>query len=136
MTPSVQQLLMGVMGTLTSPLPPEAGPDYNASRTGMLGSLAMLCAQEADRAVPIRGAENAAIHALLSAASARYPGAAPGALGDDLTVSGLDRINADLRRKLIGLHVAAEAENDRPLHLDILRLYQTMARGRRLALGG
>jgi hypothetical protein len=136
MTPSVQQLLMGVTATIASPLPPEAGPDYTASRNGMLGSLAMLCAQEADRAVPVRTAENAAIHALLSSAAARYPDAAPGSLPDDVSVSGLDRANAALRRKLIALHVAVEDAGDTALHLGILRLYQQMARGRRLALGG
>lgn len=136
MTPSVQQLLMGVMSTISTPLPPEAGPDYTASRNGMLGSLAMLCAQESDRAVAVRTAENGAIHALLTAAAGRYPDAAPAPLSSELRVAALDAENADLRRKLIALHIAVEDAVDTARHHDILRLYQQMARGRRLALGG
>ena len=136
MTPSIQQLLMGVAATIATPLPPEASGDFAASRNGMVGSLAMLALQEADKAVPTRTWENGAIHALLTGAAARYPGAAPEPIGAELTISGLDRINAGLRRQLIDLHTVVERAGDTALHHDILRLYRDMARARRLGLGG
>jgi hypothetical protein len=136
MTPNIQQLLMGVMATLSTPLPPEASGDFGASRNGMVGNLAVLALQEADKAVPVRLAENKAIGDLLAAAAARYPDTAPPAPADELTISGLDRINAGLRRQLIALHTDAEKAGDTALHHDILRLYRDMARGRRLGLGG
>ena len=102
----------------------------------MVGTMAMLSLQEAEKAVPVRLHENSAIHALLTAAAARYPDAAPPPPSDELTISGLDRVNAALRRQLIALHTAVEAAGDTALHHDILRLYREMARGRRLGLGG
>ena len=143
MTPSVQQILMGVGASLAAPAPPEAAGDYMASKIGMIASMSMLAAQEADRAVPVRLAENAAIRALFRrAAGTSYDADLSGALSqavdtpdDNLAVSALDRANAGLRRLLISLHTAVEAANDTALDHHILRLYAEMAAGRSLALG-
>lgn len=138
MTPSVAQLLRGVAATLATPLPPEAGPSYAASRMGMIGTLAALCIQEADRAVGVRLWENTAIRGLLTEAAGAYPDHIPPAAPNppELSISALDVINADLRRRLIALHETAEVARDQALDHKILRLYREMAQARRLTLGG
>jgi hypothetical protein len=137
-TPSVAQLLRGVAATLATPLPPEAGPAYTASRVGMVSSLAALCIQESEKAVPVRLWENTAIRAVLAEAAGAYPEHVPPPSPNppELGVSALDTINADLRRRLIGLHETVEAARDQALDHKILRLYREMAQARRLTLGG
>ena len=44
MTPTVRDVLQGCVVALSRPTPPEAGPDYAASRIGMVGTLTMLAA--------------------------------------------------------------------------------------------
>jgi hypothetical protein len=136
MTPTVAQLLQGVIVGLSTPLPPEAGGAYAASRAGMLAALTGLAIQENEQGVAVRLAENAAIHEVLTGAAARYPDADPGPTGDDLHVSALDAVNAGLRRKLIALHTAAEQAQDTALDHQILLLYRRMAQLRRLQMGG
>ena len=134
MTPTLTQLLSSFAVALMTPLPPEASGDFAASRNGMIANLAGLCAHEAERGVPVRVWENGALRALLDRAAARYPDVAPPAAEspEDLSLSGLDRVNADLRRRLISLHAVVERAGDKALHHEILRFYREMAKARRL----
>ncbi|MGA2952860.1 MAG: hypothetical protein ABSD80_11575 [Caulobacteraceae bacterium] len=131
MTPRLPDILVGQAIGLTTPLPPEAGPDYLAGRAGILAMLASLAAQEAERGVAARVWENGAIAALLAKAGAEGADAAA-----DLSLTALDAANADLRRQLITLHEGAEAHGDKPLQAEVLALYVEMAAARRLQLGG
>ena len=131
MTPALPDILTGQAVALMTPLPPEAGGEYQAGRVGILVMLASLAAQEAERGPAARAWENAAIAALLAKA-----GRKPGAGDDSLTWRGLDARNAELRRALIALHESAEQAGDKPLQSEILALYQAMATARRLELGG
>ena len=131
MTPRLPDILVGQAIGLTTPLRPEAGPDYLAGRAGIMAMLASLAAQEAERGVAVRVWENAAIAALLAKAGAGEAEAAA-----DLSLTALDAANADLRRRLIAAHAAAETRGDRALQTEILALYVEMAAARRLQLGG
>jgi hypothetical protein len=142
MTPSVVEVMRGCAAALTQPPSPDAGPDFFASRVGMISMLANLAAQEAEHAASAAVAENADIRALFAHATA-YDGALGGRLGaaahetdTDLTLTALDGANARLRRLLIELHERVEDAGDAGLDRAILALYVRMAEGRRLQLGG
>jgi hypothetical protein len=126
MTPALPDILVGQMVALMTPLPPEAGGDYQAGRAGLLAMLAGLASQEAERGTAVRVWENGAIRAVLGESG----------VDDDLSWRALDTANAELRRRLIALHEDAEARADGPLQRDILALYQAMAKARRLDLPG
>jgi hypothetical protein len=142
MTPSVTEVMRGCAAALAQPLSPDAGPEYFASRVGMISMLANLAAQEADRAAAAAVAENADMRGLFAEALA-YDGALGGRLGAaahetdaDLSLTALDAVNARLRRLLIALHERVEDAGDAALDRAILALYVRMAAGRRLQLGG
>lgn len=142
MTPSAIEVMRGCAAALTQPPSPDAGPDFFASRVGMISMLANLAAQEAEHAAAAAAAENADIRALFANASA-YDGALGGRLGaaahetdTDLSLTALDAANARLRRLLIELHERVEDAGDAGLDRAILALYVRMAEGRRLQLGG
>ena len=142
MTPNVVEVMRGCAAALTQPPSPDAGPDFFASRVGMISMLANLAAQEAEHAASAAVAENADIRALFANASA-YDGALGGRLGaaahetdTDITLTALDAANARLRRLLIELHERVEDTGDSSLDRAILALYVRMAEGRRLQLGG
>jgi hypothetical protein len=140
MTPNVRDVLQGVVVALSTPPSPEVGMAYLASRTGMVGTLAMLAAGEADRAAGDAIAENAAIRALFAEAGAYdQDGALAAAAKEtdaDLSVPALDAANARLRRLLIGLHERVEAADDVAMNRKIVALYVAMAQIRRMTLGG
>lgn len=140
MTPNVRDVLQGVAVALATPPSADHGAAYTMSRMGMVSTLAMLAAGEADRAARDAIAENAAIRALFAeagdydadgalAAAAQAPDA-------DLSVPGLDAANAALRRQLIGLHEQVEAADDGAMNRKVVSLYARMAQIRRMALGG
>ena len=142
MTPTLPEILRGEAIALSTPMPPEAGGDYMASRIGMLATLAALAAQEAERGTAARVWENAAIRALFAAAGV-YDTQMGGALAKaasevdtDYTWSALDTANAALRRLLIALHEAVEAAADTATDRKIIDLYVQMAHARRLEMGG
>jgi len=142
MTPSVVEVMRGCALALTQPPSPDAGPEFFASRVGMISMLANLAAQEAEHAAAATVAENADIRALFAQAAA-YDAALGGRLAraaqgvdTDLTLSALDAANARLRRLLIELHERVEDTGDAALDRTILALYVKMAEGRRLQLGG
>ncbi|HEY2051759.1 MAG TPA: hypothetical protein VGH03_20650 [Caulobacteraceae bacterium] len=143
MTPSLPTILMGQVATLSAPAPPEASGDYAVSRAGMVSMLLMLSAQEAERGPSARVWENGALRAVLSEAASAYDEALGGVLSSaggvtdgDGGWSALDGANAELRRRLIALHQAAEARSDAALQRRILDLYVDMAHARRFDLPG
>jgi hypothetical protein len=131
MTPTLPNILTGQMIALVTPLPPEAGADYLAGRVGIMAMLSSLAAQEAERGAAAAAWENEAIAALLESAGAPAPAVEP-----DLSLAGLGALNADLRRRLIAAHEAAETAADADLQIRILDLYRQMAAARRLDLAG
>ena len=142
MTPSVTEVMRGCALALAQPPSPDAGPDYFASRVGMISMLANLAAQEAEHAASAAVAENADIRALFAQAAA-YDGPLGGRLGavahgtdSDFSLTALDAANARLRRLLIALHERVEDAGDAGLDRAILALYIRMADGRRLQIGG
>ena len=142
MTPSVTEVMRGCAAALTQPPSPDAGPEFFASRVGMISMLANLAAQEANRAAAAAAAENADIRALFAdvpaydAAMGGRPSSAAREIDTDLSLTALDAANARLRRLLIELHTRVENAGDTPLDRAILALYVRMAEGRRLRLGG
>jgi hypothetical protein len=126
MSPKLPELLIGLAVALSSPAPPEAGGDYAAGRMGLVATLLVLASQEAERGPAARLWENATIAELLGDAAPPLEAA----------WSSLDARNADLRRRLIALHIAAEDRGDRALQIRILDLYEAMAHARRLDLPG
>jgi hypothetical protein len=140
MSPKPADVLRGLVVALTESPSPEAGLDYHLARIGMVGMLAAFAAQEAERGVAARVFENAAMAAILLAAQPLYDAALGGALArlptdsGDLTLTALDRRNAELRITLIALHAEVEARGDMVCDRDILALYEAMARARRLDL--
>jgi hypothetical protein len=113
---------------------------YTMGRMGMVGTLAMLAAGEADRAARDAVAENADMRALFAEAGAHDADGALAAAAKqtdtDLSVPALDAANARLRRQLIALHEKVEQANDAAMNRRIAALYVRMARIRRMALGG
>ena len=141
MSPALPDLLAGLVAAMTAPAPPEAGGDYAAARVGLISSLLILAAQEADQGPGARRWENETLAGLLVETApaygevlaphlhlARTPAPA------DLGWRALDTRNAGLRRGLIALHEAAEARGDKPLQTRVLALYQEIAARRRLVL--
>ncbi len=141
MTPALPDLLLGQTVAITAPQPPEAGPDYAAGRFGLNATISLLAVQEAERGPAARLWENGALRALFAEAAEACDDTLAGELrrlaaghDEDMSWSGLDRVNADLRRALIRLHVAVEDRADSALDRRILSLYQAMAKARRLEL--
>lgn len=135
MTPSLPDILVGNFLCMADPGPPEQQGEFMAGKVGLVALLSLLAAQETERGVAARASENAAIRAVLGEAAGAYGldvAAMPST--EDLTFTALDRVNAALRKALIGLHEAVEARNDAARHHAILRLYAKMAELRRLDL--
>ena len=135
MTPSLPDILVGNFMCMADPGPPEQQGEFMAGKVGLVALLSLLAAQEAERGVAARVEENALIRATMAAAVADYGHELAGLPStDDLTIAALDRVNAALRKALIGLHEAVEARGDIARHHAILRLYAKMAELRRLDL--
>ena len=142
MTPSVRDVLAGVAVALARPLSPDVGPEYAAGRFGMISTLVMLAAQQAETAAGAAIAENADMRAIFASAAGAYDAGLGGRLAKaaaetdtDLSVPALDAANAGLRRLLIELHQAVEAADDAASDEQITALYVRMAAVRRLELG-
>ncbi|MCY1647231.1 hypothetical protein OVA11_09250 [Caulobacter sp. SL161] len=135
MTPSVSDILVGNFLCMAEPGPPEQQGEFMAGKVAVVALLSLLAAQEAERGAAARVTENAAIREVLSEATADYALSADWPADPaELTIGGLDRVNAALRLALIGLHEAVEARGDAARHGRILRLYARMADLRRLDL--
>lgn len=135
MTPSTPDILVGNFLCMVDPGPPEQQGEFMAGKVAVVALLSLLAAQEAERGVAARVTENAAIREILTSAAADYALSADWPADPvDLTISGLDRVNAALRQAIIGLHEAVETRGDAARHARILRLYAQMAELRRLDL--
>ncbi|ADG09968.1 hypothetical protein B7G68_07585 [Caulobacter segnis] len=131
MTPSLPDILVGNFLCMIDPPPPEQQGEFMAGKVAVVALLSLLAAQEAERGIAARVAENAAIQAVLSEASGDYALEAVAGT-EDLSLTALDAANARLRQALIRLHEAVEESGDAARHHAILRLYARMAELRRL----
>jgi hypothetical protein len=145
MTPNAPELLIGNFMTLIEPPPPEAMGEFMAGKIGVIGMISLLLAQEMEKGCAVRVAENRAMRALFQ--DAADDGWAVN-LGDrlrslaseedlDLTLSALDRANAELRLALIDLQIAVEdtlGEAARAQEKRIVALLRESADARRLDL--
>lgn len=137
MTPTLPEILTGIVVTLATPPAEESAGDFHSGMAGVCVMLAALAAQEAERGPAAAVWENQALLDLFARTAPRY--------GEQLTVpasaydgdgslSALAASNAELRRRLIDLHAAVEAASDKALDREILELYAAMAERRRLEL--
>lgn len=141
MSPSLPEILTGVVVTLSTPPAAESSGDFHTGMAGVCVMLSMLAAQEAERGPAAAAWENAAMQALFARGRGAYDVALGGRLASAASVdpgdgglAALAAANAELRRTLISLHEAVEAAGDRALNREILQLYADMAAQRRLEL--
>jgi hypothetical protein len=116
MKPGIDHHLLAMAGTLAEKIIP-AIPDGNYAQgdARMTALLAVMMAQEADRAADTLISENAAMRALFARAHVHFSGdlatrIAGGAAShdDNFRISTLEIGNAALKTVLIGLHAAVE----------------------------
>jgi hypothetical protein len=143
MTPTVREVLQGCTLAIMTPPSPDAGPEYAASRFGMVAMMLGLAASEAERAAAAAAEENADMRATFAGLAAAYDGALGGRLAAaaretdaSLDTPVLDAANARLRRLLIELHERVEDAGDAAGNRAIVALYGRMAAARRLSLPG
>lgn len=145
MNPALPELLTGLAVAVATPPPPESAGDYMVGRLGLVAMIAALAAQEAQDGPAARAWESEAIAALLASAREAHDGRLDGAIAAalqaakanvDFSWTGLDAVNAALRRALISLHQAVEDAGDEARDRRILELYGEMAQRRRLRLPG
>ena len=122
MTPTTAHILAGNARVIAGLAGEESGPEYIAAKLGVVAMLSVLAGQEAANGTAVRAAENAEIAAVLGEEVAAA----------DLTIAGLDAVNAGLRRKLTAYHVAVEHDPERDRA--VLALYRRMAERRMLVL--
>ena len=140
LTPTLVEIIIGQVAAMSIAPPAEAAGDYAAARLGMLGMLAALATQEAERGVAARVWENRALEALFASLAPEYDETLEGRLAaaapatPDLALSALDARNAELRRTLIAVHEAVEERGDSACERAIVDLYRRMAHARRLEL--
>lgn len=118
MNPTLSELLVGNLVTLSEPPPPESAGEFMGGKVGVVALISFLCAQEAEKGAAVRVNENRALRALFADASRE--GWAPDQTAllrelsegqdDSLLLSVLDQNNAELRRALIALQTAVEAD--------------------------
>lgn len=115
MVPSVAQVLNGLARTMLMDLLPQTSHAYAGQSLQLSAALAMMCAQETDRAAARLVEENQALAALFRDAAAVAGEAALrdellGAKGDapSLLVSALHEHNRGLRGLLVRLHAHVE----------------------------
>jgi hypothetical protein len=140
--PTAPEILLGTFRALMEPPPPEAMGAFETGKIGVIAMISFLVAQEAERGVAMRVAENRTIRALFAeAAEGGWSPALTGRLAalargedTDLTITALDRNNAELAAALIALHMAVEAAQDPARERRILRLLRDGAAARLLEL--
>ena len=120
MVPSVPLVLNGLARTMLMDLLPQTTHAYSGQTLQLAGALAMMCAQEFDRAAARLADENAALVALLSDAASVVGAAAlrdelraaTAAPSPNLLVSALQERNRTLRALLVRLHAHVETLDD------------------------
>lgn len=117
MNPTVPRVLSGIAGSLAANVMPEVRSPFGQQTTGLAAQLAMMIAQEWDRAAARLVDENSAIIGLFDRALPLLPEnalrdrllAATGIVpGSDLRISALQAENDGLRALLIELHAVVE----------------------------
>ena len=147
MNPTVSELLIGNLVTLSEPPPPESAGDFMGGKVAVVGLLSFLCAQEAEKGAAVRVAENEHMRAVFAEAAADGWAPAHTALlaelargrDHDLRLSALDQSNAELRRALIALQTEVEtdpAPEARRREKRIMALLVEAAHARALMLPG
>jgi len=113
MTPSAPIVLNGIARTILMELAPQVGSGYAGQTLQLTGALAMMLAQEFDRAAARLVEENGALEALLGDALAIVGDASLAevvrARSESLLVSALHERNRALRAALVRVHAAVEA---------------------------
>jgi hypothetical protein len=69
MNPTLSELLIGNLVTLSEPPPPESAGDFMGGKIAVIGMLSFLCAQEAEKGAAVRASENEHIRAVFSEAA-------------------------------------------------------------------
>ncbi len=147
MTPTVPELLVGSFTALSEPSPPESAGEFMGGKVSVTALIAFLCAQEAEKGVAVRVAENRALRALFGEAArndwspdhAALLGELSHGQDADLHLSALDQSNAELRRALVHLQTAVELDpepNARLRERRIVALLLETAQARSLTLPG
>jgi hypothetical protein len=113
MTPTVPIVLNGLARTMLMDLAPQVTVAYAGQTLQLAGALAMMIAQEFDRAAARLVEENAAIEAILADAGDDFAALAA-ARESSLLVSALQARNRALRDALTRLHAQVEGR-DTPL---------------------
>lgn len=108
MTPAAPIVLNGIARTILMELAPQAGGGYAGQTLQLMGALAMMLAQEWDRAAARLAEENAALETLLAEAQAVVGALALGAPETSLRVGALQARNHVLRAALVEAHAAVE----------------------------
>lgn len=144
MKPGLDHLLLAIAGTVGGRIIPEMPEaSYALGDAKMVAGLAVLLAQEADRAADVLVRENAAIRALFGEAADmptpltdRLTEAAQSA-DANLRLNTLEAGNAALKTLLIELHILAEDSAEdwaAPLNADIWTILKQGANDRILVL--
>ena len=113
MTPSAPIVLNGIAHSILMELAPQVGGGYAGQTLQLAGMLAMMLAQEFDRAAARLVEENSALEALLTDAQAVVHAAdgegVVAARSESLLVSALQARNRALRGILVRVHAAVES---------------------------
>ena len=147
MKPEVDQILMITAGQVVGELLPNLPSHYTQGAAQLAALMAILSAQEYDRAAEIRSAENREMRALFAELAPAVTDAdlraklETAAAGDDksLRISALNQNNYGLRELLIALHEHVEAQDGdtaRKAETRIWTLLKTIAERRQLYLPG
>jgi hypothetical protein len=141
MKPSPELVLNQAFAKIAMEMGPALPPGYGQGSAATTAVLLLMTAQEFDRAADVRAKENRVMRALFGDVAKGIGGdlgaklnAVVGVRDEDLTVSGLDRANGELKRLLIELQAHAEAKEDRALELRILRFLSEAASARLVQL--
>jgi hypothetical protein len=141
MKPSPELVLNQAFAKIAMEMGPALPPGYGQGSATTTAVLLLMVAQEFNRAADIRAKENRVMRALFADAAKGIGGALSakldavvGVRDEDLTVSGLDRVNGELKQLLIDLQTHAEQAGDRVLELRILRFLSEAAAARQVHL--
>jgi hypothetical protein len=141
MKPSPELVLNQAFAKIAMEMGPALPPGYGQGSATTTAVLLLMVAQEFNRAADIRAKENRVMRALFADAAKGIGGALSakldavvGVRDEDLTVSGLDRVNGELKQLLIELQTHAEQAGDRVLELRILRFLSEAAAARQVHL--
>lgn len=137
MKPSPELVLNQAFAKIAMEMGPALPPGYGQGSATTTAVLLLMVGQEFNRAADVRAQENRVMRALFADAAKSVGGAlgvkldaVVGVRDEDLTVSGLDRVNGDLKQLLIELQTHAEQAGDRALEMRILRFLSEAATAR------